>query len=310
VLLPGLYSLFVITRVFVILPKLWIRLEDACDWIVFHMGSEPAYPMPGTKGSTTHPFFTRGPRRVAEKSGQDLGVFRTFHPTRSARNDDLPAEETAGLYWLLSTALLYDLFFETVPQLVIQIVNNSELNLWSTFTWVSLIIGLLTIGDDIRNQVVEVLCKGKTFGSKESWQDPQDGEDVPRSDPGSGLFSCVKQLTATEIRQLRLDKAQSVRVQGSGSTVWTAIAQTAMPKTKTEDSEARGCGPGRLNGRTTRAARLDRNNKSTHAKANDIPQGAAPGMDIYGTEGFAENTHDVDGFRFAKTEVENFGFDV
>ena len=85
----------VVGRSFAIYPGAWIWLENQCDSLTFVM-REPA----------EEGIFTFGPRPVAEKSGQDLGVFRMFHPRLNPRDDVIPKADAAGMYYLISSTLM------------------------------------------------------------------------------------------------------------------------------------------------------------------------------------------------------------
>jgi len=60
--------------------------------------------------------FAYRTRDIAEHSGQDLGVFRTFHPTLDPATDDLPATDNEALYYLISGTVVFEFLFETLPQ--------------------------------------------------------------------------------------------------------------------------------------------------------------------------------------------------
>ena len=85
----------VVGRTFAIYPGMWIWLENQCDLLTFVM-REPAH----------EGIFTFGPRPVAEFSGQDLGVFRMFHPQLNPRDDFIPEADAAGMYYLISSTLM------------------------------------------------------------------------------------------------------------------------------------------------------------------------------------------------------------
>ena len=82
--------------------------------------------------------FTYKRRDPARQTGEDRAVFSLFHPGLDPDTDDIPGVDMDGMYYLISSTLMYEFLLETLPQIVIQAINNTEEDSWSTFTYVSI----------------------------------------------------------------------------------------------------------------------------------------------------------------------------
>ena len=156
--LPIFYSIMVVGRTFAIYPGAWVWMENECDAMTFVM-REPAH----------SGVFVFGPRPVADESGQDLGVFRTFHPMLDPETATIPAGDSSGIYYLISSTLMYEFALETGPQIILQIVNNGLNDSWSTFGVISISVSFFIGVDALYRQFVKVCIFGLEFGSPESY---------------------------------------------------------------------------------------------------------------------------------------------
>ena len=157
-LLPAIFSVMVIGRTFAVFPDAWVWIENLCDEIAMSM-REPAH----------EGFFSFGPRGVAEFSGQDLGVFRTFHPGLDPATDAIPKADTSTVYYMISSTLMYEFVLETLPQIIIQVVNNSLRDDWNTFGYLSVSVSAFIAVDALYRQFVKVCIFGIPFGSPETF---------------------------------------------------------------------------------------------------------------------------------------------
>lgn len=137
-------------------------------------------------------------RDVAMASGQDLGVFKAFHPTLDGDSDMIPKSDNEALYYLISGTVVFEFVFETLPQIIIQTINNfkirSEYKLkaaahfdeitgvwdmplgetppekgWPTFAIVSILVSMVVAFDSLYRQLIQVVCLKKEFGSFDIW---------------------------------------------------------------------------------------------------------------------------------------------
>lgn len=112
---PIFWAVMVMMRTFAIFPDAWRWLENQCEWYTSHM-----------KQMADEGIFVYKPREIAEKSGQDLGVFKVFHPKlKEAQN--IPEIDDKALYMLISGTLIFEFVFETAPQIILQTINNFKI---------------------------------------------------------------------------------------------------------------------------------------------------------------------------------------
>merc|ERR1712127_15708 len=103
----------VMMRTFAIFPGAWLWLEHQCEWLVSMLDQ-----------MDDRGLFSYRVRDIAEKSKQDLGVFKAFHPTLDPSRDKIPKTDNEALYYLISGTVVFEFVFETLPQIIIQTANN------------------------------------------------------------------------------------------------------------------------------------------------------------------------------------------
>jgi hypothetical protein len=116
---PFIWSLMVMLRVFAIFPDTCTWLENQCDVM---MGSMSQMDDTG--------LFQYTKREIAGISGQDLGVFQTFHPTLEPGEDPLPVVDNQAVFFYISGTIVVEFLLETLPQILIQVINNSKWNVY------------------------------------------------------------------------------------------------------------------------------------------------------------------------------------
>jgi hypothetical protein len=99
---PVLWAFMMVVRTFCILPKVWLWIESQSDYMTSFL-KEPA----------DEGLFQYRPRRSA-KCGQDLGIFRIFHPRLDDDATDIPEFDYNAMYLLLSETLVFEFVAESV----------------------------------------------------------------------------------------------------------------------------------------------------------------------------------------------------
>lgn len=179
VFLPFLWAIMMVVRTFAILPGVWVWIENECDFMLQHM-KEP---------SPTGLFAYQSPRKSAA-CGEDLGVFRLFHPSSedSTPKNKVPIIDYEAQYLMLSGTLVFEFVFESLPQIIIQIVNNFENESWAktecvdildgdaikrigwrTFTVMSVVLSGFVAIDSLYRQLFQTFVKKQPFGSPASF---------------------------------------------------------------------------------------------------------------------------------------------
>lgn len=174
-MLPLLYAMMMVLRTFTILPGVWVWIEEQCEFMTQFM-KEPA----------ATGFFKYADRSCARGCGQDIGVFRMFHPGLDVNEKQVPAIDYRAQYAMLSGTLVFEFVFESLPQIIIQIVNNFENGKWAAvncaevidetsisrvgwraFTVVSVALSAFVAVDSLYRQAFQTLIKGRKFGDPE-----------------------------------------------------------------------------------------------------------------------------------------------
>jgi len=179
--LPLIWSIMMVVRTFAILPGVWVWIENQLDYML-RLAKEP---------NPTGMFSYKYPRECAE-CGEDLGVFRLFHPNSP---DDTPARmvpviDYEAQYLMLSGTLVFEFIFESLPQIIIQIVNNFDNENWAkdpdigctmldeagmnrigwrAFTIISVVLSAFVAFDSLYRQLYQTFVMKEPFGSPKSF---------------------------------------------------------------------------------------------------------------------------------------------
>lgn len=179
--LPLIWSIMMVVRTFAILPGVWVWIENQLDYML-RMAKEP----------TPTGMFTYNFPRESAGCGEDLGVFRLFHPSC---DDDTPAKRVPIIdyeaqYLMLSSTLIFEFVFESFPQIIIQIINNFDNEKWAqdeengctmlddaamarigwrAFTVISVVLSGFVAFDSLYRQIFQTFVKGEEFGSAASF---------------------------------------------------------------------------------------------------------------------------------------------
>jgi hypothetical protein len=99
---PVLWAFMMVVRTFAILPKVWVWIETQSDYMTSFLEEQDETGL-----------FSWRVRRAAG-CGEDLGIFRIFHPKLKDNTKKVPEFDYEAMYLLLSETLIFEFLFESV----------------------------------------------------------------------------------------------------------------------------------------------------------------------------------------------------
>ena len=160
VLLPFVYGAMVVFRVFVLAPRMWMWLRATAKWVLQDMQR------PSDTG-----MFTWEPWSTGETASIGAALTALFGPT----DVDLQLKHQLRL---LAGTLVFEFIAETVPQLVIQGINNTARNSWGALATLSFTVSLGVGIDTLYKIGINVFYKKLPFGSPEAMGLSHDASEI------------------------------------------------------------------------------------------------------------------------------------
>ena len=151
--LPFTYAVFVCFRLFIIAPVTWMWLREVSGKFLDDIQK------PTTNALFSWDVIPDDKKNKEEKKKQVDTMLNQLYGLTSEQ------EQLKRMCYMLAGTLVFEFFLETVPQLIVQGVNNGERDSWTAFTVMSFVISLGVGMDTVYRIGNDVFYNDKEFGS-------------------------------------------------------------------------------------------------------------------------------------------------